>query len=183
MFLSLPSSLMTGIFSGKELIKGYCVIHKISQREVNQAWMPQCQKHQLNHIPGLPWWPPTDPCPCPSSPCTPLCPRLTHCSCPTWRSLPQQVPDTFHMVLPLHVTSFSTNISQRWHLIGRAQVIGLPLGTRDAGKGSFWLLPLNGVWVLKWIISKKKAMCGHLSLGQHSPGCPAVILFFGCLES
>ena len=141
------------------------------------------QKHQLNHIPGLPWWPPTDPCPCPSSPCTPLCPRLTHCSCPTWRSLPQQVPDTFHMVLPLHVTSFSTNISQRWHLIGRAQVIGLPLGTRDAGKGSFWLLPLNGVWVLKWIISKKKAMCGHLSLGQHSPGCPAVILFFGCLES
>ena len=46
------------------------------------------------------------------------------------------------------------------------------------GKGASGFCLQMGCGVLKWSISKKKAMCGHLSLGQHSPGCPAVIFFW-----
>ena len=135
--------------------------------------MPQCQKCQLNHIPGLPWWPPTDPCPCPTSPpgshtAAAQPGGLCHNRC--------QIPSTWCCLSMSLASQLTFHDGGIWlvepKLLACHQVQGM------LGKGASGFCLQTGYGDLKWRISENKAMCGHLSLGQHSPGCPAVNLFF-----
>ena len=121
--------------------------------------MPWCQEHQLNHIQG----------------CLgghPLTPQGSHAAAgPGWRSLPPWVLHTFHMVLPLHATTFSTKISQGSIWLVEPKSLAC-LCTRYKGCWESELLASasRGGVELSDGESPKRAMYGHLCLGSPALG-------------